>query len=82
MVCFYRVSRQQGRQREALDALHRAVHISPEDPDPHVCLANIRNEMGDFGEAEFHYLKVVELNPGDANGYNNLGVFRNQQGKI
>src|SRR5258708_3662530 len=58
----------QGRSREALKALDRALHLDPNRADIHVARAAALRALGDQREAKREYNQALALNPDDAAG--------------
>jgi protein O-GlcNAc transferase len=78
-----------GRINEALEAAIKAVNIQPDDKNAIHNLTTIYKELGlqyqkkyHLKEAEFNYLKCLELNPNCSETYNYLGILYENQNKL
>lgn len=65
---------QQDHQALAIDYLSRSLEVNPRHFEAHYNLANVYGEIGDFKLAKAHYGISIQLEPGFANSYFNLGL--------
>lgn len=68
----------QGRYREAVEALEKAGALDPRSPKPWVSLIVLHAQAGQAAEAQKAYLKAVEIDPGSAEAHFNYGVLAMQ----
>jgi tetratricopeptide (TPR) repeat protein len=73
---------QQGRTKEAIAQLQKALAIEPDYAEPHFDLGNIFLQQGRIEEAIAYYQKALTINPDDADIHNNLGNVFLQQGRM
>ncbi|HWB54104.1 MAG TPA: tetratricopeptide repeat protein [Tepidisphaeraceae bacterium] len=64
--------------RNAFDALQRAVEIEPDLAEAHADLGMLYGVAGQFAEAGQEYLKVVTLQHDNADAYANMGLLAEQ----
>lgn len=76
------VFRQAGRQSDAINAIQKAVQLSPTDVEAHNNLGNMLREMGRFVEAQRSCKEALALKPDFAEAHNNLGVILQEQGNL
>lgn len=76
------VFRQTGRKSDAIDAIQKAVQLSPTDTEAHSNLGNMLRELGRFDEAEASCKQAIALNPDFAEAHNNLGVTLQKLGRL
>lgn len=63
-----------GKPREAVKALQRALHLSP-DTAQYLCnLGEIERQRGKLAEAQNALNRALSINPDDAQALNNLGI--------
>jgi Flp pilus assembly protein TadD len=74
------VFRQTGRKSDAINAIQKAVQLSPTDTEAHNNLGNMLREQGRFVEAHHSCQKALALKPNFAEAHNNLGVILQEQG--
>ena len=67
------IYRQEGRFKEAIEELNRALAIKPEDASAYNNLGVTYSEMGDKNAAVIYYRKAIDSNPKFAETYFNLG---------
>jgi tetratricopeptide (TPR) repeat protein len=77
-----KVYHEQGKNREALHHLHRALELYPDYALAHFNLGNVLMATGNSNEALRHYEESVRLDPRAPNTHLNLGVLLAQQGRI
>ncbi len=68
------VLRSQGCAMESLEALQKAVALSPDDVQAHDNLGATLNCLGRLEEAIASYRRALEINPGYVQAHNNLGA--------
>jgi type IV pilus assembly protein PilF len=66
---------QQGNTTLAIDRLQRALAQDPRLVQAHTTLALAYDQIGNVEEAEAHYLRATQLEPGDGNAGNYYAVF-------
>jgi Flp pilus assembly protein TadD len=69
---------QQGRSKEALDFLKRAVQLQPSDWTIYSALGIAYDQNGDYANAKLAYQQALALKPGDAGVLNNFALSRMQ----
>ncbi|HQQ00110.1 MAG TPA: tetratricopeptide repeat protein [bacterium] len=67
---------------EAIEAHKACVEIAPKHSKFHYYLANLYLKQGDLERAHFEYRQALDLNPGLAGAYNNLGVTYENMGRV
>jgi hypothetical protein len=67
--------------RDDVALFHRAVAVSPAEPQCRVYLGSALERQGKLGEAEAEYLRATELDPRFASALNNLGILRYRERK-
>ena len=65
---------QQDQQALAIDYLSRSLESNPRHYEAHYNLANVYGELGNFKLAKAHYEISIQIEPGFANNYFNLGL--------
>jgi Flp pilus assembly protein TadD len=55
------IYKQSDQPQKAVDALHRAIQLMPNQPSPHITLASILSEQGDHAGAVAERKKAAEL---------------------
>ncbi|MFT6058494.1 MAG: Flp pilus assembly protein TadD [Pseudohongiellaceae bacterium] len=76
------VFRQTGRKSDAVNAIQKAVQLSPQDAQTHSSLGNMLRELGRFEEAQLSCRQAIALNPDFAEAHNNLGVTLQGLGRL
>lgn len=76
------IFRQTGRTSDAIDAIQKAVQISPTDTEALNNLGNMLRETGRFEEAQRSCKQAITLNPDFAEAHNNLGVTLQELGRL
>ncbi|GEM_PF-213396 len=71
----------QGRKKEALDPLLKAVSLLPEDPALHSNLGLIYYELASYDTAENHCRLALQFRANDVIAQNNLGNILQAQGR-
>jgi Flp pilus assembly protein TadD len=71
---------QQGRSREALDFLKRAVQLSPGDWTVYSAMGIAYDQQGDYPNARVAYQQALSIRPGEATVLNNYALSRLQAG--
>jgi Flp pilus assembly protein TadD len=69
---------QQGRSKEALDFLRRAVQLQPGDWSLYSALGIAYDQSGDYANAKLAYQQALTIKPGDAGVLNNYALSRMQ----
>src|ERR1700743_666825 len=72
---------QQGRAKEALDFLKRAVELAPGDWSFYSATGVAYDQTGDYADAQLAYQHALSLRPGDAGILNNYALSRMQAGE-
>jgi len=72
----------QGRKKEALDPLLKAVSLLPEDPALHSNLGLIYYELASYDTAENHCRLALQFRADDVIAQNNLGNILQAQGRL
>lgn len=72
----------QGRTREALDFLQRAVQLSANDWTLYSALGTAFDATGDYASAKTSYDRALQLKPGEAIVLNNYALSRAQAGDL
>jgi Flp pilus assembly protein TadD len=62
----------QGRHADALIPMHKAVRLSPNDPEAHSNLGNAQHALGSHDQAISSYKTAIRLRPEYAVAHNNL----------
>jgi Flp pilus assembly protein TadD len=73
---------QQGRPKEALDFLKRAVELAPRDWTIYSAMGVANDQSGDYAEAKIAYQQALSINPGNAGVLNNYALSRMQAGDL
>jgi Flp pilus assembly protein TadD len=68
----------QGRSKDALDFLKRAVQLSPGDWTFYSAMGVAYDQSGDYASARVAYLQALSIKPGEASVLNNLALSRMQ----
>ena len=71
-----------GRHKEAIALLLKALEISPDSAVAHAELVSALAGQGRIGEATAHFRKAVEIDPSDYDAYINMGIALGDQGDI
>jgi len=71
-----------GRHKEAIALLLKALEISPDSAVAHADLVSALAGQGRIGEATAHFRKAVEIDPSDYDAYINMGIALGDQGDI
>lgn len=69
---------QQGRSKESLDFLKRAVQLQPGDWTLYSALGVAFDQTGDYASAKAAYQQALTIKPGDAGTLNNFALSRMQ----
>lgn len=72
---------QQGRAKEALEKLQRALVALPDYTEAHSVIALVYGELDENEKAEMHYQQALELSPKDGSIHNNYAVFLCRTGR-
>ena len=67
--------------REALVYLNKAITIHPTYKNTYLQLGNIHNYLKDYEKAFEYYQQVLQFDPNDQNGFNNLALTYREAGK-
>jgi len=73
---------QQGRPKEALDFLKRAVELAPGDWSAYSAMGVAYDQNGDYPNAQIAYRQALAINPGNAGILNNFALSRMQAGDL
>lgn len=73
---------QTGRKSDAVNAMQKAVQLSPQDLDSRSNLNNMLREAGRFEEALASCYQAITLNPDFAEAHYNLGVTLHELGRL
>ncbi len=73
---------QQGRSREALDFLKRAVELQPGDWTLYSATGVAYDQNGDYANARLAYQQALAIKPGNAGVLNNYALSRMQAGDL
>ncbi len=73
---------QQGRAKEALDFLKRAVELSPSDWSLYSASGVAYDQNGQYAAAKVAYQQALTLRPGNAAVLNNFALSRMQAGDL
>jgi Flp pilus assembly protein TadD len=73
---------QQGRSKEALDFLKRAVELAPGDWTLYSATGIAYDQNGDYASARIAYMQALAMKPGDAGVLNNYALSRMQAGDL
>jgi len=73
---------QEGKDREALSALKKAVSVYPGYSDAYYNMGIVYQRLDRTEEAIEVYQKAVEINPKDASAHNNLGNVYLRQNRL
>jgi len=73
---------QQGRAKEALDFLKRAVQLSPGDWSIYSATGVAYDQNGDYGNARVAYQQALAIQPGNPSVLNNFALSRMQAGDL
>lgn len=71
--------RTQERYDEAMDLFRLAVAADDRLSKPHVGMGIVEQSRGNHAEAERHYVRALEVAPGDRDALHNLGVLNFKQ---
>lgn len=71
----------EGRPDLAVEALERAIRISPRNSDAHSTLAIAYDQLNNFELAEAHYRRAIELDPQNSASSNSYAVFLCRRGR-
>lgn len=72
----------EGRSKDALDFLKRAVQLSPHDWSLYSATGVAYDQSGDYANAKLAYQQALALKPGDGAVLNNYALSRLQAGDI
>ena len=72
----------EGRLTDAAEAFTSALALATQDVEVTLALGIVKGMLGDYPDAERHLLRAVELAPGLAAGYYNLGLAQKSQGRL
>ncbi len=75
------VACQQGRFRDAVPLIEKAISLNPDVAEFHVHLGNAYKELDEPAAAQTQYLAALRIAPGIPQTYNNLGTVYFTQGK-
>ena len=70
------------RKSEAINAMQKAVALSPQDPEAHSNMGVTLKELGRLDEAEASYNQAIALKPDYSEAYSNLGVTLQELGRL
>ncbi len=73
---------QRGDLKGALAKLRLALHYDDDYVPAHTVLAVLYERIGEYGNAEHQYRRVLQLEPKSGNANNNLGAFLCRIGKV
>jgi Flp pilus assembly protein TadD len=73
---------QQGRSKEALDFLKRAVQLSPGDWSVYSAMGVACDQNGDYANARIAYQQALAIQPGNPTVLNNFALSRMQAGDL
>ena len=73
---------QTGRKPDAINAMQKAVQLSPQDSESRIHLNNMLRETGRFEEAVVSCKQAIALNPDFAEAHNELGIMLEQLGRF
>jgi len=73
---------QTARISDAIDAMQKAVQLSPQDYESHSNLSNMLRQAGRFEEAVASCKQAITLNPESAGAHNDLGMMLQQLGRF
>jgi predicted O-linked N-acetylglucosamine transferase (SPINDLY family) len=76
------LSKQMGRNEEALAFMQKAVKLSPDDAHAHNNLGFGYHDLGRMKEAEASYRRALQLRPDLAEAHNNLGMTLQETGRL
>jgi tetratricopeptide (TPR) repeat protein len=68
------IESQDGHTAKAIDCFTQCLKSDPRHYEAHYNLANLYAEVGNFSLAKVHYEIAIEIEPGFANSYFNLGL--------
>ena len=72
----------QGRFKEVIELLRKALELKPNYPEAHNNLGNALMQQGDLTAAIASYHSALQLNPTNPEAHYNLGNALNQQGNL
>ena len=70
-----------GRHRQAIDYLNRAIRVKPDEAAFHCDLGIVHRALGELDQAVSAHQRALELDPDFTNAHYNLGNVRGQQGR-
>lgn len=73
---------QAGRHAEAIDQMHKAIKIYPQDAALWAALGGIHSKAGEWYDAQLAFEKVTDLKPKDAAGHKNLAAVLKERGRL
>jgi len=73
---------QTGRSSEAVNAMHTAIALSPNDAAAHYNLGVSLKELGRLEDAEASYRQAIKIKPDYPEAHNNLGVILQELGRL
>jgi tetratricopeptide (TPR) repeat protein len=59
------ISLREGRRHEAIAALHQVIGLTPDDASAYYQLGDLLGSVGEFGQAERVYRRILSLQPDD-----------------
>lgn len=68
-----------GRLQQAINAIERALVLTPRNPLYHANLATVFNDADKVEKAEFHYQTALHLDPKNVASLNGLGIAARKQ---
>jgi predicted TPR repeat methyltransferase len=66
----------------AVELIARAIAVNPQEPMFHNNLGNVCQGAERFEEAELHYRRAIELDPGRYDAINNVAVLQGRRGDL
>jgi len=76
------ISYRQGKEREAVHWMHRALACAPDDAAIQIDLGNVLHELGRLDDAESAFRSAIAVQPESGTAHNNLGVVLKDQGRF
>jgi len=59
------ISLREGRRHEAIAALHQVIGLTPDDTSAYYQLGDLLGAVGEYGQAERVYRRILALQPDD-----------------